>query len=95
MIESGDWLSDRHIAATQMLLKKEIPKVDGFPKLDGLQLPTLAEAGRCNSMVGEGIHILNDSNKHWGCVSTIGCASNTINMYDSLSRKIPPTSSSR
>ena len=67
LIETGDSLSDRHIAAAQMLLKKEIPKVDGFPQLDGLQLPTLVEAGRGNIMVGEGIQILNDSNKHWIC----------------------------
>ena len=90
LIETGDWLSDRHIAAAQMLLKKEIPKVDGFPKVDGLQLPTLAEAGRCNIMVGEGIQILNDSNKHWICVSTIGCPPNTINIYDSLCGKVSP-----
>ena len=53
-----------------MLLKKEIPKVDGFPTVDGLHLSTLAEAGRCNILVGDGIQILNDSNKHWVCVST-------------------------
>ena len=32
--------------------------------MDGLQLPTLAEAGRCNILVGGGIQIVNDSNKH-------------------------------
>ena len=63
LIETGDWLHVRHIAAAQILLKKKITKVDGFPKVDGLQLPTLVEARRCNNMVGEGIHILNDSNK--------------------------------
>ena len=57
------FMSDRHIAAAQILLKKKITKVDGFPKVDGLQLPTLVEAGRCNNVVGEGIHILNDLNK--------------------------------
>ena len=29
LIETGDWLTDEHIAAAQMLLKKDIPKVDG------------------------------------------------------------------
>lgn len=90
LIEMGDWLSDTHIAAAQMLLNKEIPKVDGFPTVDGLQLPTLAEAGRCNILVGEGVQILNDSNKHWVCVSTIGCPPNTINIYDRLCGKVSP-----
>ena len=83
LTETGDWLSDRHIAAAQMLLKKEIPGGGGFPEVDGLQLPTLAKAGRCNILVGGGIQILNDSNKHWVRVSTIGCPPNTINIYDS------------
>ena len=87
LIETGDWLSDRHIAAAQMFLKKKIPKVDGVPTVDGLKLPTLAEAGRCNILVGEGVHILNDSNKHWVCVSIIGCPPNTTNVYD---RKVSP-----
>ena len=39
-------------------------------------------------MVGEGIQILNDSNKHWICVSTIVCPPNTINIYDSLCGKV-------
>ena len=82
LIETGDWLSDRHIAAAQMFLKKKIPKVDGVPTVDGLKLPTQAEAGRCNILVGEGVHILNDSNKHWVCVSIIGCPPNTTNVYD-------------
>ena len=73
-----------------MLLKKDIPKVDGFPTVDGLQLPTLAEAGRCNILVSEGVQILNDSNKHWVCVSTIGCPPNSINIYDSLCGKVSP-----
>ena len=41
-------------------------------------------------MVDEGVQILNDSNKHWVCVSTIGCPPNTINIYDSLCGKVSP-----
>ena len=88
LTETGDWLSDRHIAAAQMLLKKDIPIYGGgFPEVDGLQLPTLAEAGRCNVLVGEGIQILNHSNKH--CL----CFDNWIipSIYnDSLCRKLSP-----
>ena len=30
LIETGDWLMDRHTTAAQMLLKKDFPRVDGL-----------------------------------------------------------------
>ena len=84
LIEMGNWLTDKHITAAQMLLQKHHPKVDG------LQSPTLAQTGGWNILVSEGVQILNDSNKHWVCVSTIGCSPNTIDLYDSLSSKASP-----
>ena len=56
LIETGDWLTDRHITAAQMLLKKD------FPHVDGLQVTLLAETGGWNILVNEGVQILNDSN---------------------------------
>ena len=56
LIETGDWLMDRHITAAQMLLKKD------FPHVDGLQVTLLAETGGWNILVNEGVQILNDSN---------------------------------
>ena len=41
-------------------------------------------------MTAEDIQILNDSNKHWVCMSTIGCTENTVNVYDSLNYKVSP-----
>jgi len=56
LIETGDWLTDRHITAAQVLLKKD------FPHVDGLQVTLLAETGGWNILVNEGVQILNDSN---------------------------------
>ena len=38
-------------------------------------------------MVGEGVQILNESNTHWLCVSTIGCQPDEVSIYDSKLRK--------
>ena len=35
-------------------------------------------------MTSEGVQIINQSNSHWICVSTIGCAPDTAYFYDSM-----------
>ena len=87
-LDSGGWLTDNHISAAQTLLK------DQFPHIDGLQPPTLSETEEWSVLLSEGVQILNDpSKKHWICVSTVGCPTNVINLYDSLksSRASPNT----
>ena len=39
-------------------------------------------------MVGEGVQIINESNTHWLCVSTIGCKPDKVSIYNSKLRKI-------
>ena len=77
LIETGNWLTDRHI------IYSHTDDTEDFPCVDGLQVTRLAETGGCTIVVQEGVHILNDSNKYWLCVSTIGCPPNTIDTYDS------------
>ncbi len=84
LIETGRWLTDKHVTAAQMLLQKD------FPQVNGLQETTLAETGGWKILVTEGVQILNDSNQHWVCVSTIGCPPNTIDIYDSSFKKVTP-----
>ena len=38
-------------------------------------------------MASEGVQILNESNSHWLCISTIGCPNNEVALYDSRLRK--------
>ena len=38
-------------------------------------------------MAGEGVQILNESNSHWLCVSTISCQKDEVSIYDSRLRK--------
>ena len=52
--------------------------------------PLLAQTDAWEIMTAEGVQILNDSNMHWVCMSTIGCTENTVNVYDSLNSKVSP-----
>ena len=61
-----------------------------FPHISGLQHTILAQTDAWEIMTAEGVQILNDSNKHWVCMSTIGCTEHTVNVYDSLNSKVSP-----
>ena len=79
------WLSNKHIYAAQILLKKQ------FAHIGGLQPLTLSQTGQWQVISSVGIQILHSDN-HWLCVSTIGCPGNTINLYDSMNhRKTSPS----
>ena len=77
-------MADKHIQAAYILLKKQ------FPHISGLQHTILAQTDAWEIMTAEGVQILNDTNKHWVCMSTIGCTANTVNVYDSLNSKASP-----
>ena len=79
--ENGDWLTDKHMWAAQHLLKKQ------FPHLSGLQLTILKETGQWDIMASDGIQILNQTNTHWLCVTTIGCVQGEVSIYDSKLNK--------
>ena len=81
---SGGWLSDHHIGAAQKLLKNQ------YPHIDGLQSPVLGSRLMFSVMASEGIQIINHQ-KHWICVSTIGCQPGHVDIYDSLYSTLSPS----
>ena len=76
----GRWLNDKHnvMYAAQHLLKSQ------FPHISGLQPTFLGKAHQWKVMTSEGVKIINQSNSHWICLSTIGCAPDTAYFYDSM-----------
>ena len=55
-----------------------------FPGMSGLQPPTLQEVCVFQVHTGEFVQIVNIRNKHWCVVSSVGCDSEVVNVYDSL-----------
>lgn len=72
------WLNDRLIHAGQRLIQKE------FPSVSGLQDPILSATLTFDVQRKEFIQIVNISNSHWICLSSLGCPPDTIQVYDSL-----------
>ena len=75
----GSWLTDKHINASNKLLKQQCPNQNG--QQDTL---VLAEKLMWRSNTKDFVQIINLNNLHWVCVSNIGCPDNTIDVYDSL-----------
>ena len=79
ILKTTYWLHDSEIHAGQILLKEEFPHVDGLqdPAIRGeLVLPAAYEF----------VQVVNVG-RHWACISTIGCQTGTIKVFDSLYRK--------
>ena len=72
------WLTDKVITAAQMLM------LQYFPGMSGLQPPTLQEVCAFQVHTGEFVQIVNIRNRHWCVVSSVGCDSGVVNVYDSL-----------
>ncbi len=68
----------------QILLKKR------FKHVDGLQPPERCQENLWQIMRSARVQIINDSNRHWLCISTFGCPPDTIDVYDSLKTTISP-----
>ena len=83
-MSSGKWLNDLHISAAQQLLRTD------FPNIQGLQSSLLGVHLKFQPINTNCVQILNFSG-HWACVSTIGCTSGHVNVYDSLF-STPPSS---
>ena len=77
-LKPGQWLNTSLINAGQALLRERFPEVHGLH--DVLLSKTLSfQAQDC-----EFIQILNCANRHWVCISTIGCKPQVVNVYDSM-----------
>ena len=72
------WLTDKIICAAQMLL------LQFFPNMAGLQPPTLQKVFAFQVHSGEFVQIIHVRNNHWCVVSTVGCQSGVVRVYDSL-----------
>ena len=72
------WLTDKIICAAQMLL------LQFFPNMAGLQPPTLQKVFAFRVHSGEFVQIIHVRNNHWCVVSTVGCQSGVVRVYDSL-----------
>ena len=79
VLESEEWLSDKHIHAAQQLLKKQ------HPQIAGLQDTILQVTGVFDVHGSrEFVQCLNLGSSHWMVVSTLGCTSGVVRVYDSL-----------
>ena len=76
--QKGGWLNDRLINAGQILLKRR------FPDTSGLQNVDLAKTLCFTQNEPSFVQILNTYDSHWVCVTSIGCKSNMVNVYDSM-----------
>ena len=54
----------------------------------GLQRPVLGPVRSFDIMRGDFVQILHTGDKHWVCISSIGCLSGEVNLYDSLFHNI-------
>ena len=77
MFRSG-WLTDTVISAAQMIM------IQYFPSMLGLQPPTLQNVFAFQVHSGEFVQIIHVSDNHRCVVSTVGCESGVVNVYDSL-----------
>ena len=72
------WLADEVITAAQLLI------LQYFPNMAGLQPPTLQQTCTLQVHSGEFVQIIHVGNNHWCVVSTVGCKTGEVNVYDSL-----------
>lgn len=77
ILSSKGWLTDSEIHAAQKLLKTQ------FPHIDGLNDPDTIEADMVTPAISEFVQIVN-TGVHWICLSTIGCPTGFVKVYDSL-----------
>ncbi len=77
------WLNDQLINAGQQLIRKQ------FPSIGGLQHPILSETLTFDIQKGPFVQIVNCSRNHWICLSSFGCPSNNVSIFDSLRSSCP------
>ena len=72
------WLNDKIVTAAQKLIKK------AYPHLGGLQDVMLGEILGFNFCTEEFIQILYTGSSHWVTISTIGCQSGCVDVFDNM-----------
>ena len=76
---SGDWLTDKHVNAVNVLLQKQ------HPTQMGLQDPLLlSEKQVWKSQPEDFVQVINICRKHWVCASNVNCSPGVIDVYDNL-----------
>ena len=73
-IQRGAQLTDIHIQAAQVLIRRE------FPNIDGLQDPVLGDGNHYIPNVNEGMQIHHINGNHWVTSSSVG---GSLTVYDS------------
>lgn len=76
ILQVNYWLADSEIHAGQQLLKKQ------YPFIDGLNDPAI-QGTLVTPVTSEYIQIVN-SGSHWVCLTTVGCPSGTVKLYNSM-----------
>jgi len=85
VLESKDWLNDKHIHAAQQLLKKQHPQVAGLQNTILQCTSTFDVQGR-----NEFVQCLNLGGNHWITISTLKCPPAVVCVYDSLHYQLSP-----
>ena len=70
------------IQSAQVLLQKINPLIEGF------QRPTLGPVRNFSLVSSEFVQILHTRRDYWVCISTIGCSTGIVKLFDSLSHDI-------
>ena len=82
ILQSNYWLADSEIYAGQKLLKKQHPFISGFHSAS-------IRGNLVTPEPSEFIQIINMGGSHWVCLSTIGCPSGTVKLYNSIRSSCP------
>ena len=75
---NGEWLSDILVNAGQKLIQQ------AHPHVHGLQDVALGHTLAFDVMKGEFVQVLHSGKGHWVTVSTIGCQTAEIDVFDSM-----------
>ena len=82
VLSPAGWLTDKIICAAQRIL------LQFFPNMAGLQPPVLQKVFQFHVHSGEFVQIVHVRNNHWCVVSTVGCESGVIHVYDTLYKSV-------
>ena len=80
--QTDGWLDDEEINKASGLIKSRKPEINGFLDV------TVVALGRDIQLKDPFIQIMHIDGQHWITVSTIGCAKNSVKVYDSMYRRI-------
>ena len=80
----GQWLNDKHIHASQLLMKND----SSLLPVGSLQSPLLGQTLHFDVTSEESVQILHTGN-HWLTISTVGTRHPSVRVYDSLHQTLP------